>query len=106
MLEALKTLFTNDTVRRWLLASATAIVIACNKKFGLNLDAAEIAGVALVIATTILQSGIKSKARIEAEAKAAGNAAAGKVTTVEHAAEAFRDIHAAAARYELERPTP
>lgn len=86
MSEQLKQLASNPTVRRLVVAGIAAAVVALNKKLGLNLDAEAIGGLVALAVAYLLQSAAVDRARIIADAKAAGDEAAAKVVTVEDAA--------------------
>lgn len=79
----------NPTVRRLAVAGITAALVASNKKLGLGLDSVDIGGLVTLALGYLLQSAATDRARILAEAKAAGDAAAGQVSSVEDAAKAL-----------------
>ena len=71
----------NPALKRLLVALGTGALVALNKKLGLGLDHAEMAGLVVLAVGYIAQSGLKSAA----EAKAIGETAATNVKTVEDA---------------------
>jgi hypothetical protein len=85
-MEAVTAFLSNPTVRRLAVSGATALVIALNKRLGLNLDVSEVGGLVALVLGYLAQSAAVDRARIISEANAAATAAAGKVTTPADAA--------------------
>jgi len=73
-------------VRRLLMTALAAGVVALNRKFGLDLNAEEIAALAALALGYLAQSAAVDRARILAAGQAAADAAAGKVETAADAA--------------------
>lgn len=85
-MDTVKTLVTSPTVRRLLALALGAIVVALNKRLGLQLDTAEVAGLVALILGYLAQSAAVDRARILGEAQTAADTAAAGVGTLSDAA--------------------